>query len=120
MPSTPFGLAGAVVAARSLGYANVADLILDEQMPPPRIVRLFTSSASKAAGHDLALIVIAGSIARCRAEPEGWRADIERDIALKAIGADLGKITAAATTLVNKNWGDIERLAASIAAPRAA
>jgi hypothetical protein len=61
-------------------------MIVDEQMTPERIARLFASSASKNAGRDVALIVLAGSVARYRAQPQDWSAEIERSLANKVAG----------------------------------
>jgi hypothetical protein len=52
-------VAASAAAARSLGYAGVADLIEVEQLSPNHIATLFDMSASKSAAHDCAVIVLA-------------------------------------------------------------
>ena len=56
-------LAGASVAAQSLGYCGLADIIVEEQLGAERIAFLFDLSASKTRDTDLAVILTAGSIA---------------------------------------------------------
>jgi len=104
-----FTNAGCAVAARSLGYARAVEMIVDEQMTPERIARLFASSASKNAGRDVALIVLAGSVARYKAQPQDWSAEIERSLANKVAGPDFRAISEAAAKLVAKHWTEIER-----------
>jgi hypothetical protein len=75
-----YTVAGSAAAAESIGYPHVAALITEEQMGPEQIARLFTLSASKQAARHAALIILAGSINRYRAEPEGWSGDVERKL----------------------------------------
>ena len=89
-------------------------MIVDEQMTPERIARLFASSASKNAGRNVALIVLAGSVARYRAQPQDWSAEIERGLAGRLAGSDLSAISEAAAKLVTKHWTEIEALAVGI------
>jgi hypothetical protein len=79
---------GCAAAASSIGYHHLAEIILQEQMPPSRIARLFSMSASKQAGHDTALIILAGGISRYRAEPAGWCGDVERALAREALARE--------------------------------
>ena len=76
---------GCATAASSLGYHDVAALILEEGMGPGRIALLFQLSASRQAPRHAALIILAGGISRHRAEPEGWSGDIERALAREAL-----------------------------------
>jgi len=61
----------------------------------------------------LALIILAGSIARYRAAPQCWDGEDERQLALSALAAEkdpaamLGKIAEAAGNLVTEHWGQI-------------
>jgi hypothetical protein len=51
-----FFAAAASLSARSIGYARSADLILADELTAERIVRLFSSSASKRWREDCSLI----------------------------------------------------------------
>src|SRR5947208_2058350 len=95
--------AGAAIAARSLGYASVAVLILDMHLGPERIARLFALSVSKTRAQDLAVVLSAGAIARFKMSPEGWTGEIERRLAQEAAhgGAlDFERLSVRAAALV--------------------
>jgi hypothetical protein len=81
-------VAGCAAAASGIGYPHFAALILAERMTPEHIARLFTLSASKQAGRNAALIVLAGAISRYRAEPVGWCGDVERKLAREALARE--------------------------------
>jgi hypothetical protein len=113
----PFA-AGASLAARSLGYRGLADLIAGDHLGPEQIARLFANSASKNGAQDLTISITAGSIARYRASPNGWTGEIERQLAQRAMtrqGAalDFERLSGRAAALVKKSWAEIERLADS-------
>jgi hypothetical protein len=68
-----YGVVGSFLAARAVGRTTLADLILTERASPQRVARLFTLSASKDSGRDLAFILLSGAFARCRARLiPGW------------------------------------------------
>lgn len=112
MPSSLFTVAGATVAARSLGYSQAADLIATEQLSPERIVRLFSASASKMAKRDSAFVVLVGSIARYGAGSDGWSPEPETSLALSLIGsANFARATDEAAHFVAERWPEIGALA---------
>jgi hypothetical protein len=90
-----YTIAGSAAAAERIGYPHVAALITEEQMGPEQIARLFTLSASKQAGRHAALIILAGSINRYRAEPEGWSGDAERTLAREGLAREQGSMALA-------------------------
>jgi hypothetical protein len=69
--------AGAATAAKALGYAGLASIILSDHLGPEAIARLFRLSVSKHAAQDLVVILSAGSIARYKAHPNGWDGEID-------------------------------------------
>ena len=66
----PFA-AGASVAARALGYRGLADLIAGDHLGPEQLARLFALSGPRrpTRARDLAVILLAGTIARHKAAP---------------------------------------------------
>jgi hypothetical protein len=92
-PGTIDALASACAAA-DLGYHGVAALILEKQLGPHAIARLFANGISRDHGKVLAVILLAGSTARFNAHREGWNGDLERDFALKALGGEAGFVAA--------------------------
>jgi hypothetical protein len=104
----PPAVLASAATARSLGYNGLASLIETERLSPSHIATLFDSSASKTAARDLCLILLAGGVARYRADPQHWDGGtIERDLALNAL-ADLpdpagavGALAAKAAKLVS-------------------
>jgi hypothetical protein len=100
MPPT---VAASAAAARALGYAGLADLILAEQLSPNHIATLFDMSASKYAAHDCAVIVLAGAVAHYRAEFQSWDGGVvERDLALNALAGEADPAAAAVGKLGNE------------------
>ena len=77
--------AGAAVAAQSLGYRGLADIIVEEHLGPERIALLFDLSASRTRDTDLAVILIAGGIASYNVQPHGWSAGAEDALAREAL-----------------------------------
>jgi hypothetical protein len=106
-----FFCVGASLATRSIGYARAADLILADGLTAERIVRLFSSSASKSWREDAAMIVLCGSISRYRAAPQSWSPELEATLARGLIGDAFDDFSDAATRFVSGNWSAIERLA---------
>jgi hypothetical protein len=106
-----FFTAGAAIACRRRGYLRLGDLILDEQFTPDRVARLFETSASKSAKADAALIILAGSIARYRAQPTEWTLEPTASLARALVGADFARISTEATKVVHRHWRLIEELA---------
>jgi len=56
------------IAANALGYSGVARLIIEQQLSPSAIARLFSLSASPDAGRVAAVVILAGSgnlVERC-------------------------------------------------------
>jgi hypothetical protein len=97
------------VAARSLGYTGIADLILADQLGPRAISRLFTNGISRDHGKVLAVVLLAGSTARFNSCRQGWNGDLERDLAIKALGGEAGFVAAnkQAVALVQSHWAEI-------------
>jgi hypothetical protein len=124
-------LAGASVAAQSLGYCGLADIIVEEQLGAERIAFLFDLSASKTRDTDLAVILTAGSIASHNVQPRGWSGGVEEALAREALRRDAAmrdrlsrygslppllsfeELAKRATALVQKRWPEIAQLAAS-------
>jgi hypothetical protein len=106
--------AGAAIAARSLGYASLASLIVSERLEAEQIARLFMLSASRSRARDLTVILSAGAIARFKANPKGWSGETERQLARQAMarqGEDLNldELSGRAATLVKQCWPEIKR-----------
>jgi hypothetical protein len=56
-----------------------------------------------------AIVLLAGSTARFNAHREGWNGDLERDLAIKALGGETGFVAAnrEAVKLVQLHWHQI-------------
>jgi hypothetical protein len=119
-----YGVVGSSIAARAIGRTSLAELILTERAPPQRVARLFTMSASKDSGRDLAFILLSGAHARCKARPRGWLGDVEHELARAALADQTGEdaekvineLSVRAEQAVMARWADIERIATSIVA----
>jgi hypothetical protein len=119
-----YGVAGSSVGARAIGRTSLAELILTERAPPQRVARLFTMSASKDSGHDLAFILLSGAHARCKARPDGWWGDVEHELARAALARQtsddaekvINELSVQAGQTVMARWTEIERIATSIVA----
>jgi hypothetical protein len=120
MPSCPFTIAAAAVAARSLGYSQAAELIATDKLSPERIVRLFSASASKSAKRDAAFVVLAGGIARYGDNPQNWSSEPETSLAHALIRAEFARTADEAAHFVADHWVEIERLAIACGAGAAA
>jgi len=105
-----FTLAGATIAAQSLGHPQSAELIWAEAMTPQRIVSLFRQGASKNARRDAALVLLAGSVARYHSDPEGWSGEPEATLAHGLVGKSFGLVSSRATRIVELNWSRIEEM----------
>jgi len=116
--------AAMALASARAGYAGLSEFIIEEQPTAQRVDFIFrfsqTSRQSKPdperarkRARGLALIILAGSIARYRAAPQCWDGEDERQLALSALAAEkdpaamLGKIAEAAGNLVTEHWGQI-------------
>src|SRR6476661_4189009 len=115
----------ASLAADDLGYPSVAALILEKQLSPAAIARLFAMGAARDCGRSCALILLAGSTARRDACPEGWDGSLERELAWQALrpraislwqggrpirAADAvawNKIAMEAVAIVSAHWGEV-------------
>jgi hypothetical protein len=106
-----FFAAGASLAARSIGYLRAADLILADRLAAERIVRLFSSSASKNWRQDAAMIVLCGSIAEYRASPQTWRPEPSATLSRGLTGDAFADCSNAAKSFVRRHWMEIEGLA---------
>jgi hypothetical protein len=97
------------IAADSLGYHSVARLIIEQQLSPAAIARLFSLSASPDAGHDAAVILLAGATARHHANPINWNGDTELELAVQLLGGDtlLAAADKQAVKLVRDHWREI-------------
>ena len=97
------------IAARACGYPSIADLILADQLGPQAIARLFTNGISRDHGTVCAIVLLAVSTARFNAHREGWNGDLERDLAIEALGGEVGFVAAnrEAVKLVRLHWPEI-------------
>jgi hypothetical protein len=111
-----FFAAAASLSARSIGYARSADLILADELTAERIVRLFSSSASKRWREDCSLIVLVGSIAEYHASPQTWRPEPSATLARGLVGSDFAHVSDVAARFVANHWFEIEALAVGAAA----
>jgi hypothetical protein len=55
---------------------------------------MFGCAAARDHGMAAAIVLLAGSTARFNAQREGWNGDLERDLALKALGGEAGFVAA--------------------------
>jgi len=71
--------------------------------------RMFGCAAARDHGMAAAIVLLAGSTARFNAPREGWNGDLERDLALKALGGETGFVAAnrEAVKLVQLHWHEI-------------
>ena len=97
------------IAADSLGFHGAAATIREQQLGPQAIARLFASGASKGRGKVLAVVLLAGSVARYNVCREGFTGDLERDLAVAAVGDGAGftKANREAVAIVRRHWGEI-------------
>lgn len=106
-------VAGASSAARALGYRRVADLIESDGLDAEGVVSLLSLSTCKMRWRDAALILLAGSVARHRSQPEGWSGEPERGLVLDVLrqhgisDAQFNDIAKRASALVVKTWPQI-------------
>jgi hypothetical protein len=102
-------IAASSIAADSLGYHGIAQLIIEQQLIAPAIARLFSLSASRDAGHAAAVVILAAATARFNSCREGFDGDLERDLAIKALGGEAGFVAANkhAVKLVQSHWREI-------------
>jgi hypothetical protein len=103
--------AGASVAAKSLRYIRLSETIMEEQLGPERIARVFQLSACKTARTDCAFVILCGSVSKYRAHRETWSPEPEATIARTLVGGDFALISEQATNFVAKHWREIEALA---------
>src|SRR6476661_7178148 len=103
------GIVASAIAADSLGYHSVARLIIEQQLSPGAIARLFAMSASPDAGHVAAVVILAAATARFNSCRENFSGDLERDLAIKALGGETGFAAAnkQAVKLVQHHWTEI-------------
>ena len=90
----------------------MATLIVERQLVPGAIVRLFWRNSIAKDGESLAVIVLAGSMARWYNCQDGWDGDEERLLALDAVHADAKAFQEAAWhagLIVRENWPEIVR-----------
>ena len=102
-------IVASAIAARDLGYVGIAQLILEQQLGPQAIARLFTMSASSGAPQACAVIVLAAATARFNSCREGFNGDVERELAEDAVGIGAGftKANRVATEIVAGHWDEI-------------
>jgi hypothetical protein len=123
-PSTIDALASAHAAA-DLDYKGVAALIVEKQLGPHAIARLFAYGVARDCGRVCALVLLAGATARHHACPEGWNGDVERDLAKQVLRprnislwqggrparaadqAAFAKLAKEAAAIVGRHWGEI-------------
>jgi hypothetical protein len=100
------------VAARLLGYGGLATLIVDRQLVPGAIARLFWRNSIAKDGESLAAIVLSGSTARWCNCQDRWDGEEERLLALEALHANAKAFQKAARhagLIVRENWPEIVR-----------
>src|SRR5712691_10827545 len=103
-------VAASAAAARSLGYRGLADLIEAEQLGAHQIANLQRLSCSDTAARDYAVIILAGSIGRYRAAPDGWSGEEDRELVLTVLAnephppATLWKLSEQASRIIPKGW----------------
>jgi hypothetical protein len=112
-------VAASAIAADSLSYHGVAQLILEQQLTAPAIARLFSLSASPNAGHVAAVVILAAATARFNTCCENFSGDLERDL----VGTEtlLAEADRKAVKLVRDHWQEITAgviRRASLTAPR--
>lgn len=106
-------VAGASSVARALGYRRVADVIERDGLDAEGVISLLSLSACKMRVRDAALILLAGSVARHRLQPEGWSSEPERGLVLDVFrqhgisDAQFNDIAKRASALVVKAWPQI-------------
>jgi hypothetical protein len=98
-----FFSAGASLAARSLKYVRLSEVILDEQLGPERIAAVFKLSACKTAKADCAFVLLAGSVAKYRSAPSAWSAEPEAAICRALVGDDFRRVSDEAAKFVREN-----------------
>lgn len=77
----PSVMASALVAA-DLGYPGVGQIIVEWQLSPHAIARMFALSAAHDLGMSCAIILIAGSTARYNVCRDGFSGEPERALAM--------------------------------------
>jgi hypothetical protein len=102
---------GASLAVKSLRYLRLSETILEEQLGPERIARVFRLSACKTARIDCAFVILCGSFSKYRANREIWSPEPEATIALGLVGGDFALVNDQATKFVAKHWREIQALA---------
>jgi hypothetical protein len=104
-------------AAADRGYPGAGRLIVELQLGPLGIARLFSFSLARDGGRSCALILLASATARRHACPEGWNGSLERGLAEQALkprnlslwqGGRPQRLVAERTT-----WNNIARAAAA-------
>jgi hypothetical protein len=87
----------------------LARLILEQQLSPGAIARLFAMSASADAGHVAAVVILAAATARYNSCRQGFDGTLECDLAMQALGGDalLADADREAVKLVREHWGEI-------------
>jgi hypothetical protein len=103
--------AGASISAHSLKYARLAETIMEEELGPERLARVFRLSACKTAKVDCAFVLLCGSISKYRAAPAVWNTEPESSLCRNLIGDDFDRTSDAATRFVKANWLAIQELA---------
>ena len=116
-PLAGYFSSGASLAAKSLRYVGLSATIMEEQLGPEPIARVFRLSACKTARMDCAFVILCGSVSKCRAHLETWSPEPEATIARTLVGGDFALVSDQATKFVAKHWLEISTLAgASMAA----
>jgi hypothetical protein len=88
--------------------AGIADIILADELTPIQIARMFGYAAARDHGMVCAIVLLAGSTARLNVHREGWNGDIERDLAIEALGGEAGRYTVASITPSYKFGGEVK------------
>jgi hypothetical protein len=113
-------VAAAAVAARSVGYCGVSDLIFEQQLSPSQIVRLFSFTARIAKARDpradprpdLRFILCAGVVVAPESEWDSVAVLAERACGGRPVTA----VIAEAGAFVRQHWDQIIEIASEDAA----
>ena len=103
-------VAASAAAARELGYPGLAHLIEADGLGAQQIASLQRLSCCKTAARDYAIIILAGSLGRYRAMPDGWSGEDERELALKVLAGEgdpqetLWKLSEEASRIIPEGW----------------
>ncbi len=102
-------VAACAAAARVMGYPGLADIMSQQSLTPEAAASLLRRCSVARDGMSLAVIVLAASTVRWRAQRDGWDGETERLLALEALPDEAAFKEAAslAARIVAEHWGEI-------------